>query len=213
MHSTIGGLVSVALLMVVSASPSYQTQAEDVAKMMESVRYQAERGGDSSSQIASAKKLTGSDVHMPTPELIPGLNADLMRKADEIEQDVRRLEPGATSASKKKKKTLLASQRQETQRERAARYFATHGMEDVGRLLGDQMTEMQERQAISEAADAHRKLEAGVHPAGNAQSIASPGVGLDGTARKLDMDLDDEDQSYKESWKAVDKLRLRAPHV
>merc|ERR1719238_718343 len=102
--------------------------------------------------------------------------------------------PGGT-----KKSAALASQEQTSRHDRAARFFATHGMKDVGHMLGDDLSPEAERLAIQEATSERRMLTG----ATTAQAITSHSV--QATSQDLDTDFlaadDEEEQAEKQRWK------------
>merc|ERR1719443_1882250 len=115
-----------------------------------------------------------------------------MSKADSIEQDLAKLD-----APKDSKKLTLAAKKdhEETSKDRAARFFATHGMMDMGKLLGDQMSDEAAKKAQEEAAQEQSKMNqikgnvieiAGTHVS-SVPSMASDTSSVD------DIPLDDED--------------------
>merc|ERR1719313_2172748 len=114
--------------------------------------------------------------------------------------------------TKPKRKSLAkeAVKTQESQAERAARFFATHGMKKIGHALGETLSAEAEKKAVAEYKAAQSKLAEVVPvPAHQAAETAS--------SSSADMDLelpddDDEDESVKKQWAAVDALKAKAPH-
>merc|ERR1719272_2898562 len=66
------------------------------------------------------------------------VDAELMSQATRVEKEMRSMDADDRHAAAKAAThhTALAAKSQISQRERAARYFAAHGMEKVGQSLG-----------------------------------------------------------------------------
>merc|ERR1719498_630321 len=97
-----------------------------------------------------------------------------MSKADRIQQQL--LSMGTATPTPRvggaKKSAALTSQEQVSRHDRAARFFATHGMKDVGHLLGDDLSPEAERLAIQEAESERRMLSS----AATAQAVSTHSV-------------------------------------
>jgi len=102
----------------------------------------------------------------------------------------------------------------ESKHDRAARFFATHGMEEVGRMLGDEMSAEGKQRALKQAAESQRFVSATAGPALRKRSSpAEPHAAGSAGMRNLDADLamEEDDKAYKSSWQAVEALQHRAP--
>mmetsp|Transcript_76461 Transcript_76461/g.151283 ORF Transcript_76461/g.151283 Transcript_76461/m.151283 type:complete len:187 (-) Transcript_76461:70-630(-) len=114
----------------------YRQQAQDIRRMMEGVRMETENTMDTTRSTAAAPvgrpqmalSKTSQEVILAEGQL----DTSLMRSADRIEQDMQTMRANEAS----QKRAALTSQNQETQRERAARYFETHGFNKVNVILG-----------------------------------------------------------------------------
>merc|ERR1719387_2716199 len=85
------------------------------------------------------------------------LDAMLMKKADQAQSILKEMEaedPTKKALVTKKSKVVSG----ETQAQRAARYFATHGMKKVGHALGEEMSKDAEKKALKEQSDLEEKL-------------------------------------------------------
>merc|ERR1719343_1595776 len=108
---------------------------------------------------------------------------------------------------------VASKDKEESRHDRAARFFATHGMEEVGRMLGDEMSAEGKQQALKDAAESQRL----VTPAGPAlrrkppASGGAPHEGLSVPSLDADLAMEEDDTSYKASWQAVDALQRRRP--
>merc|ERR1719253_1340892 len=131
-----------------------------------------------------------------------------MGRADNIEKD---MEEQKAAAEAPKKLTLAAKKdKQESSKDRAARFFATHGMMDMGHLLGDEMSASAAKAAQQEAAASKSRID---QIKGNVIEVAdSPTSGMpsfpSSSSSIDDIPLDDDDD-MKARWKAVDALKAR----
>merc|ERR550537_677332 len=106
--------------------------------MMEQVRVQTEGKAAVPAVAAVAKKTAKA-----TDEYFPGehdLDKELFAKADEVQKEVANMKD-PTVEDAPKKAAALNAQSQESQQQRAARYFAAHGMKKVGHMLGEELSE------------------------------------------------------------------------
>merc|ERR1719428_1392401 len=113
---------------------------------MEAARVQS--GGAPRKQVVVAKV----EKKSKDGEMFPGLDDELMNRADNIAQEMEKVDAPKKLALPAKKET------QETSKDRAARFFATHGMMDMGKMLGDEMSSSAAEAAKQEAAAAHAKM-------------------------------------------------------
>merc|ERR1719218_503646 len=128
---------------------NYADEAANVMKMMEAVR--VETGG----KPKAAPVVQKAAASAKDGEMFPGLDDELMNKADNIEKELQNLD---TAKEGTKKLTLAAKKDdKETSKDRAARFFATHGMMDMGKLLGDQMSSDETKKVQEEAANERSK--------------------------------------------------------
>merc|ERR1719316_1169067 len=118
------------------------------------------------------------------------LDEQLMGMANQVEdivQEARREDP----TKKKSKASLLGHATVkvvETQAQKAARFFATHGMKKVGQMLGQELS-VSEEQALRKSRPSH--------------AVQAPVV------EDFEMPQDDEEIAYKKQWAAVDALKKR----
>merc|ERR1719183_2397398 len=129
---------------------------------MEAARLQG--GGEPKKKVVAAAKVAAGGKDK---EMFPGLDDELMNKADRIADEMANLDAPT-------KKLTLASKKdtEESSKDRAARFFATHGMMNMGHLLGDEMSANAAKAAQEEAAVEKSKM----------NSIASDTVGSIGAA-------------------------------
>merc|ERR1719253_1356035 len=179
--------------------------------MMESVRTKTEGGSAKPVVAAVAAKAPAA----ASSERFPGLDKDLMERADRVAEEMRAMdEPKAPEAAAKK--AALASESQESRRDRAARFFATHGMKGVGSMLGDTISANAEAAAIREQESNRRLVQKAMSETGvtipkmsSSASSAPSSAGWDA----IDDMQDEEDAAAQARWKAVDALRRKRPHL
>merc|ERR1740130_2054441 len=112
---------------------------------METARVQA--GGAPKKAVVLAKvEAKASDT-----EMFPGLDDELMGRADNIAKEIEQAD--------KPKVALVKTESAESGKDRAARFFATHGMMDMGHLLGDEMSADSAQSAQQEAAASKSRME------------------------------------------------------
>eukprot|EP00746_Dinoflagellata_sp_MGD_P161326 gnl/MRDRNA2_/MRDRNA2_88420_c0_seq1.p1 gnl/MRDRNA2_/MRDRNA2_88420_c0~~gnl/MRDRNA2_/MRDRNA2_88420_c0_seq1.p1 ORF type:complete len:238 (-),score=87.42 gnl/MRDRNA2_/MRDRNA2_88420_c0_seq1:74-709(-) len=192
-------------------NPSYADEADDIKSMMEKVRQQTE-GGDA--KPASTTALTAHAQKLEAGEFFPGehkLDNQLMAKAEEAKKAVAEMEK-MEDPTKPKRKSLakVATKTQESEATRAARFFATHGMKKIGHALGETLSADAEKKAVAEYKVAQSKIAEVVPvPAHQAAEAASSSADMD---LEDPGDDDDQDESVKKQWAAVDALKARAPH-
>merc|ERR1719468_116718 len=112
------------------------------------------------------------------------LDTSLMRSAARIEQEMQAM---GDSSEASQKKAALTSQSQETQRDRAARYFETHGLSKMNSMLG-----------------LHAATESAAPPKTSPEAVHED-------AEAVHEDAEEEDEDYHKRWAAADALRLRRP--
>lgn len=190
-----------------AASPDWNAEAADVRNMMEGVkRHSAPRSQPTTVTNAHALNLAG-------------LDEQLFKHADEDLANLKAMN-AADSSKKKTKKAVLAAQHQsqEKQEDRAARFFATHGMGRVGRMLGEGLSASELKKAQGQEARAqHRLQEIGAASTGKHALRASKAAAKVSVASADDDSddagsIDEEEQAQQQRWKAVDALRHRMPH-
>jgi len=197
-------------------NPNYADEASEIKNMMESVRVQTEGG-------ATKKHAVVQQVASVPPEqqheLFPGLEQELMNKADYVEKDMQQFSQKADSSETKR--AVLTSKHQESAHDRAARFFATHGMMDVGHMLGDELSQSEAKVAVKEAAVEQQKLAAvsadvavsmpRLRKISSTESSAP--LEEEDSSIELTAEEEKEELANKQRWKAVDALRHRAPPV
>merc|ERR1719451_281466 len=77
---------------------------------------------------------------------------------------------------------------QETKEQRAARYFATHGLKKIGHALGEELSVDAEKKALQEQATLEKKLSEAVPVPASQASHSSGNTDLP----DIDMDEDDD---------------------
>merc|ERR1719183_2347183 len=118
--------------------------------MMEGVRQKTEGASYVKPKAPVVKKVVSSN----SEEMFPGLDDDLMKKADSISDE---LHEAQVAKEAPKKKMLAMADKQDSRHDRAARFFATHGMKDMGSMLGDVLSPAEEQKAVKQAsADSQR---------------------------------------------------------
>eukprot|EP00928_Gymnodinium_smaydae_P095416 TRINITY_DN8204_c0_g1_i2.p1 TRINITY_DN8204_c0_g1~~TRINITY_DN8204_c0_g1_i2.p1 ORF type:complete len:196 (-),score=36.71 TRINITY_DN8204_c0_g1_i2:143-730(-) len=140
----------------VLSAPDYSAQADEIRNLMEGVRQQS--GGST-----PARHVEAAAVTMDPTEHFPGLDDQLFKRADQVEADLLAMDAPSVG-----RRTALAAQSQDqsSRHLRAARFFATHGMGNIGHLLGEELSASESAEATREEAEAHNKLEAmGAAPA------------------------------------------------
>mmetsp|Transcript_35888 Transcript_35888/g.78595 ORF Transcript_35888/g.78595 Transcript_35888/m.78595 type:complete len:204 (-) Transcript_35888:55-666(-) len=190
--------VSVAAL----RDPNYGDEASEVKNMMESVRHSTEGGSSGTPQEAPSAHKSSIDVAQ-----FSELDSELMARADRIQADLQARD--SAPAKPLLKKAALTARKQSTHHDLAARFFAAHGMQDVGRMLGDELPEAAAKPAQEEAEETRRLL---AEPSKSMHTVEAAAVPV---ASGLDVDMaeEEDEKAYKAKWQAVDALRHRAPRV
>merc|ERR1719379_1529324 len=119
--------------------PSFADEADDVRKMMEGVREKTEGDAAASPAAQAAKSTALASQKLEAGEFFPGehkLDDQLMKKADQAAALMKEVEKEG-DPTKKSTKTSLAKVATESKAQRAARYFALHGMKKIGHVLGE----------------------------------------------------------------------------
>jgi len=193
------------------ADPDYAAEAAAMSKMLEKVR---SRNADGVVQQAAPQTVTAapsSDSNDEGGPKLSDLDAQLFAKTDAVEAELNQ------DAAPVAKPSVAASEQSEAkQHARAARFFALHGMTQIGHLLGEELSSTDKEQAVREEAQAHQVLGSKVtllnkHRLGS-MSAAPP---TDPASAELDLDLveDEEEKKEKARWQAVDKLKRHKPHM
>merc|ERR1719378_836449 len=185
---------------------SYADQADDIKSMMENVRAQTEGG-----PVAAPVKKVSHDAAQ-SGDFFPGeqaLDDQLMKKADQVQLELANMKDPTLDQTPKK--AALSSVKAESTEERAARYFATHGMKKVGHMLGEELDSKEEKAVVAEHDADEQKIQEQlasapypppVHKA-NSDAVQS-------TTELEDPGMDDDDNAeYKKKWAMVDALKQR----
>mmetsp|Transcript_47257 Transcript_47257/g.86775 ORF Transcript_47257/g.86775 Transcript_47257/m.86775 type:complete len:204 (+) Transcript_47257:60-671(+) len=188
------GLTASALVMTANNPQDFADQAADVRRMMEAVRHRSD------GTAPEATPMRKADVGK-ADSMSNNFEASLMEQADRITSSMLEDQKYASS-----KRTVLAAQGQAkgSQKDRAARFFATHNMKKIASILGDSLSKNEEEQAMRDAAAAQKSLENKVA----AKAVAPAKLA---SSDMSDILAADEDSSYKNQWKAVDELQRRRP--
>mmetsp|Transcript_9936 Transcript_9936/g.22590 ORF Transcript_9936/g.22590 Transcript_9936/m.22590 type:complete len:183 (+) Transcript_9936:76-624(+) len=167
------GLVASALVLTAQNPQDYSDQAADVRRMMEAVRHPSD-----GTEAAPMRKADAGEVD----SISSNFESSLMEQADRITSSMLESQKEASN-----KRTVLASQAQAkgSQKDRAARFFATHNMKRIASILGDSLSKTDEEQVVTPAKRSSAEM---------SHILAA-----------------DEDSSYKNQWKAVDELQRRRP--
>merc|ERR1719335_270024 len=153
--------------------------------MMEGVRRKTEGGSAPAPVEAKASAMPDQAT----------LDAMLMKKADQATATANDFMKNFQDPTVKK---ALVTQKakvevHETKEQRAARYFATHGMKKMGHALGEELSTDAEKKALKEHAEMEQKLSEVPVP----KSQASHSSGSQ-DLEPIDMDEDDDDQTAEE---------------
>eukprot|EP00927_Polykrikos_kofoidii_P057292 TRINITY_DN51408_c0_g1_i1.p1 TRINITY_DN51408_c0_g1~~TRINITY_DN51408_c0_g1_i1.p1 ORF type:complete len:211 (+),score=45.60 TRINITY_DN51408_c0_g1_i1:87-719(+) len=189
---------SLAMKVGLKSSPDYSKEASEISAMMDNLRTPKLVGDVASRQSALLKQ---SDT------VFAGLDDDLLSTADRIQRELREQGLKEVAVASPQKKIALATEESNGTKSRAARFFATHGMKNIGVLLGDRLSGDAEQRAVAEADHARKMLAA-------ATTIEKPPAAVEvERSDSSDWLADDDDGAEKQRWKAVDALRRRAMHV
>uniref|UniRef100_A0A7S1PPG1 Uncharacterized protein n=1 Tax=Alexandrium catenella TaxID=2925 RepID=A0A7S1PPG1_ALECA len=186
-----------------STAPSFSDEAAEVGNMMEAVRQRTEGG------TPSATRKLAAPAAAATAERFPDLDSELLGRADEIGRQLEQSEAAAGSAHSAKR-AALAAETSEPSKNRAARFFAVHGMSEVGRLLGDELSPTEAAKALRTAAGMEQALEGAAGPKASLVRRAAAAAPAAPAAADIDDWLAEDSKSEKQRWGAVDSLRRHA---
>jgi len=200
-----------------ASSPDLADEAAEVSRFMENVRAKTEMGG------ASLEAKPASDLSPPPTAKkevtslhdVPALDAELMAKADQVAREVESSSassPVAQPPAVMAKQAEAAVQRRLGHSHAAARFFAVHGMTQIGHLLGEELSASERENALREDAQAMRAL--GSKPSTRAAMPSrSAAVNAGGTAAELDLEMaeDEDERADQARWQAVEKLKHHMP--
>merc|ERR1719414_259288 len=99
-------------------------------------------------------------------------------------------------ATSKRAAFAVQSQDRSTEQGRAARYFATHGMGKIGRLLGEQLSSSESAKAMEEDAASRRQLEKLGAATAQPVKASSASFGHD-SGSSIDLDAIDREQEQE----------------
>mmetsp|Transcript_88154 Transcript_88154/g.169735 ORF Transcript_88154/g.169735 Transcript_88154/m.169735 type:complete len:211 (+) Transcript_88154:86-718(+) len=191
--------------------PDYAAEAAAMRNMLEKVRAKNEDGVVQHKAPHAVKAAQSFDNNDESNPKLSNLDAELFARADAVEREMNKdvLKTNKLSAA-------AVHEQSDAPHARAARFFALHGMTQIGHLLGDDLSSTDKEQAVREEAQVQRMYESKTtllnkHRLGSL-SAAPP---TDAVSAELDLDLveDDEERKEKARWQAVDKLKHRIPHV
>mmetsp|Transcript_46478 Transcript_46478/g.85164 ORF Transcript_46478/g.85164 Transcript_46478/m.85164 type:complete len:220 (+) Transcript_46478:88-747(+) len=97
----------------------------------------AATSGSESAQTVETPVHVDADQERVPPEFYPGEKSFDAELIGETNQVTAILDPSESIVKPHAKATALAAQSQESQRQRASRYFATHGLRRVAQALGE----------------------------------------------------------------------------
>lgn len=218
-------LVAAALGQAAGAAPrNAAAEADEVRALMEGVRAQTEESDAGAGRPSAARSAAAAMQARSSVNWDAGLDKELMDQAGRIEKEMRdgglvaapalRGAPAATSASSKRA-VLMTSSDQSSGHDGAARFFAAHGMAQIGRLLGHELSDEAAKKAAEEAAAARRRFgeEAAAPVTAEMRTQDASGANTD-FAADFAADEEQDRAEEKKRWEAVDKLRRRhALHV
>jgi len=207
-------VVLLALLETCAAftEPDYAAEAAAMSNMLEKVRSKNEGGVVQEAAVHSVKAVSSSERLDKHSSTLSDLDAELFARADAVEHDLNK----DVAPTAKLSAAAAAHEKSEASQTRAARFFALHGMTQIGHLLGDELSSADKEQAVRAEAQAQRIFESKTtllnkHRLGNLP--ATPPTDAVGAELDLDLVEDEEDKKEKARWQAVDKLKHRIPRV
>jgi len=212
-----GGMAFVQRNMV--SSPDLADEAAEVSRFMENVRVKTEVS-DASLEAKAARAPSPPPIAKTEDEDagshdVPSLDAELMAKADQVANEMGVFSASGPVAQAPAALRAGASvQRRLGHSHAAARFFAMHGMTQIGHLLGEELSASERDKAVREEAQAMRAL-GSTPPARAAVTPSMPGAANSGaTAAELDLEMaeDEDERADQARWQAVDKLKHRMPH-
>eukprot|EP00446_Apocalathium_sp_SHHI-4_P004720 CAMPEP_0177192936 /NCGR_PEP_ID=MMETSP0367-20130122/22168_1 /TAXON_ID=447022 ORGANISM="Scrippsiella hangoei-like, Strain SHHI-4" /NCGR_SAMPLE_ID=MMETSP0367 /ASSEMBLY_ACC=CAM_ASM_000362 /LENGTH=201 /DNA_ID=CAMNT_0018640775 /DNA_START=71 /DNA_END=676 /DNA_ORIENTATION=- len=197
-------LVALSLVSAVAANAgpkNYADEADAVRNMMEA----APRAPEAPAAGARRKPAL---VAAASTTAVWALDTELFGNADRVERELREM-----SAASAGKQTALATKSTETSQQRAARFFATHGMLSVGKLLGAEISASEAAKAAKEASEVQQRLASSINLRATSFHTASARQDDSNLSNDIDMEEEKEEQAQRQLWKMVDNLRHRAPRV
>jgi len=200
-----------------ASSPDLADEAAEVSRFMENVRAKTEVGGGR----LDAKP--ASDL-VPTPSIkkavatqphVSALDAELLAKADQV---AREMGIGSAGNPVAQPPAVLAKRAEAAVHKRlghshaAARFFAVHGMTNIGHLLGEELTASERESALREETQGMRAL-GGKPSTRAAMPSRSAAANAGGADDELDLEMaeDEDERADQAQWKAVEKLKHRMP--
>mmetsp|Transcript_93599 Transcript_93599/g.264220 ORF Transcript_93599/g.264220 Transcript_93599/m.264220 type:complete len:228 (+) Transcript_93599:126-809(+) len=209
---------------VAAGSPNYSDEAAEVRAMMEGVRHQTEDFRSAPTSFEASAAIVGAAPKLKVrkasgdigDEVGRSLTDELLQKADSIQKELSLTASAKEKTNASARKTALESQQSEFGHDRAARFFATHGMKDIGHLLGDELSPDMARRAQHEVNAARQQLMSSI---GTQRNMARLGAAVDRSRENLaidsEMDADEEAEELaeKKRWQAVDALRHRSLRI
>jgi len=192
------------------ADPDYAAEAAAMSNMLENVR---SKNADGVVHKVAAPHPVIAALSSDSDDKLKfsDLDTELFAKADAVQAELNKDVSPATKPS-----TAAKHEKAEGSQSRAARFFALHGMTQIGHLLGEELSSADKEQAVREEAQAQQRLESKAtllnkHRLGS-MSEAPP---TDPAGAELDLDLveDEEEKKEKARWQAVDKLKRHKPHM
>ena len=187
-------------------SNTFTHGADDLKKMMESVRVQTEGDLDTDDvphhkTVLAAQKqtqLSASQAELLLKTQVSAGEAELLHRTDAIEKRItQEKHPVAPPAPTPKPLSL---------KQGAARYFSINGMKDMSEMLDDQLSDDEEETLVKQDKIAQDRV-AHVRSAEGHQAELPPTA----DSKSLeDTDFDDNDE-YKSNWKRVEALKSKMP--
>merc|ERR550537_1332037 len=142
------------------------------------------RGAKPRAALAASKVQAGAGEYFPHEHELDDL---LMKKAADVQAQMKSMETMTDPTKPKASLGQAKVQMKESQGQRAARYFATHGMMKVGHMLGDEVSASAKANLLKEHEALEEKITEKVEVSGSSN---------------LDLPDDDDDDSaaYRKQW-------------
>mmetsp|Transcript_126272 Transcript_126272/g.252271 ORF Transcript_126272/g.252271 Transcript_126272/m.252271 type:complete len:705 (-) Transcript_126272:106-2220(-) len=199
--------------------PNLADEAADVSRFMENVRAKTEAGGaslDAKPTAVLPPSATAKEEEVANPHEVPALDAELMAKADQVAREMQissAVGPVAKPPAALVKRSQATVQRRLGHSHAAARFFAMHGMTQIGRLLGEELSDSERDNALREQAQAMRVLDSKPSSRTFMSSRSSDTANTGGSTDDLDLAMaeDEDERADQAHWQAVDKLKHHRP--
>merc|ERR1719263_361744 len=190
---------AVLLVGVTSALKSpknYAHEADDIKSMMEGVRFDTEG--------STTTTRTPKHVSKPSERLL--VEQQLLHRADNIADTMWQND----QPQQRKPEVALVVDAKDG----AARFFATHGMDNMAHILGDELAGERKSKVLKEAeAQKEKMAQLSTETLVSSAKKQSTFAATTSEDNSWMDDGDDESDAYKKQWKLVDALRHSPHHV